>query len=243
MGVVRVVLIPVVDHDHVPLRQPHGAGFDVVEDNAGAVDSKDGVLGGGEVFHVRVTLSTALAHADCSARTAPRAERAALMEGRWGGHSRDTCTLLRGGHRGGRAVQGHAHEGVGGRQENGGCCGSGYLQDRAGCNPVAAQSARTTCGHNDAVRRRIVDDGFVAHGRDRQVIPGGDSVDRLLRGGPCGPGAADCRQGRVLRSVGEHRSRRGYGHDSAGKSVGDRLRIFVLEGVRVVGVAHPQIPG
>ena len=240
---VRVVLIPVVDHDHVAVGQPHGARIDVVEDDAGAVDAEDRLLRRGQVLDVRITLGAALAHADRRTRGAPRAVCAALVEGRGRGDATDARPLLRRRHGGGAAVQRHAHERIGGRQEHRGRGRTRHLQGRARGDPVPVERARAPRGQHECIGRRVVNDGLVADRGDRQVVTRGNAAERGLRHRPGRARARHRRQRRVLRRVGVDSALHRHRHDAPGQAVGDGLRVVVLQGVGTVRVPHPQVSG
>ena len=203
LGLVGVVLVPGVDHDHVAFGQPHGPVLDVVEDDAGAVDAEEGVLGGGQALDARVAGQAGLALTQRRARGGPGAVRAALVEGGRGRGTRDGDALLRGGHRGGGAVEGDAHQGVRCRQEHGGRGRPGHLEDRAGCKTVGVEGAGAPARQDERVGRRIVDDGFITHGGDRQVVAHRHAAEGRLGGGPRRARTGDRGERGVLRRVGE----------------------------------------
>ena len=232
-------LIPVVDNNHVLVRQPQRARRHIIEDDARAVRPENGGRGLGERGHrLRLVARRIRAGAHEGARTRPRTVGAAAVENR--GCGRALLTAVRGRlavHR--LAVQGDGHElGIGGQQD-GGRIVAGGLQDRAG-HVLLGEVAYLATGQHQLVTGLVVDDGLVTDRGDRRYSGRGEILD--LRG-LCTPSLAFSRErdqlggpGRVCKDPPRVRHR----DDPVAQVVRDCILAHERHGSRFVGITHPQ---
>ena len=235
-------LIPVVDEDHVLVRQPQRARRDIVEDDARAVRAEDGGGGLGKrrnSLHLVARLVRTRAHE--RARAGPRAVGAAVVED--GGSRVALRTRVGGGLTlDGLAVEGDGHELRIGREQH--RCGlvARVLQDRAG-HVFLDEVAEFPTGQDEGITGLVVDDGLIADRRDRQGAGGLEILDSGRLRAPRLAFLDDGDQRRGTGRVGKHRARARHRDDAVAQVLGDRVFGCERNGGGFARVTDPQEAG